>query len=996
MKKLTTSVLTVVLASSFGIGSLSAQEQDSVQTTQIQEVVVTGALGIKRTPDAITSAQKVVTAEKLTEAANPDPVQALAAKVTGLQINLTNSSVNPSTSIQLRGIRTITGNNSALVVIDGAISNATVLSTLPADAIESINVIKGAQGAALYGSDGVNGVIIVTTKAGSKRGLKVSYQGSIDFESVAFLPERQTKYGQGWYGNHDQYENGAWGALLDGHLTAYGLPQYDYDGDGVIDLTNGLGWGGSDITSGDQPAAMIYPYEARPDEVENFFNTGTIINNNITINAGDQDKFAFLNIGNTLRRFVIEGDKSNKTSFMFKGGAKVGKLKFNAGINYIRRDTRQTPTLMPDESSQQESIYWNLLQSASDIPITAYKQYPDNAYGWNAYYINPYWRIKHVRQKIKRDYISVTAGATYEFNDHINLRYTGNIQKTVVDNQRHRDAWSPETLNYVGDYVPTAYSSAFYITKQDALSYYGDLLLNFDYDLTSDLNLKLNLGQNYQEHRSSLLFNGGSNLAIPGLYTMSNVTLPIPASDAVNEQYRSNSFAVFANLDLAYRDFLYLNVTGRNEWTSTLAKGNRSYFYPSVGLSIVPTNLGNFGGKILNYLKVSGNWTRVGNTSSVGTYAINKLAVLASGYPFNGISSFRNSRTPADPNIRPEFVTTKEVNLAVGLFKNRITLNGSLYEQDTKDLITRQSTSTASGINNQLINIGKMRSRGAEINLGITPIRTRDFKWDINVGYSYTENRVLKVTDDTDEVSLGGLSIAGIYAQKGALFPLIKVTKMKRDPLGRIIIDPTTGNPEVEATLSNAGVAAPKSIYQFSTSVSYKGFKLGATASLRLGHKFIAQMINGLAFNGTLWESGQVDRFNGGFIMPNSVIPDGNGGYIPNTTVKTGGNTYTTVNNYYSSLYGDIGENYLKDGKTFKIREIYLSYTLPKSLIKGAGLEEVTLGLHARNPWIKLADDNLGYADPENNYLGGTAMGFAGLSQYPTLKSYGFSLNVKF
>ena len=207
MKKLTTSVLAVVLTSSFAL--VNAQV-DTARTQNIDEVIVTGALGIKKTADAVTSAQQVVSAEQLNQASNPNAVQALTGKVAGLTINQNNSSVNDNNSIQLRGIRSISGNNSALIVIDNVISTATVLQGLPPDLIESINVIKGAQGAALYGSDGVNGVVIVSTKKGAKNRLSVSYDGSVDFESVAFVPKRQMKYGQGWDNARDQFENGAW------------------------------------------------------------------------------------------------------------------------------------------------------------------------------------------------------------------------------------------------------------------------------------------------------------------------------------------------------------------------------------------------------------------------------------------------------------------------------------------------------------------------------------------------------------------------------------------------------------------------------------------------------------------------------------------------------------------------------------------------------------------------------------------------------------------
>lgn len=999
MKKLTTSVLLVVLTASFTM--VSGQEKDTIKTQNIGEVVITGALGIKKIADASTSSQQTVSAEQLNQASNPNAVQALTGKVAGLTISQNNSSVNNSNSIQLRGLRSITSDNSALVVIDNVISSATVLQGLPPDIIESINIIKGAQGAALYGSDGVNGVVIVTTKRGSKNRLSVSYDGSVDFESVSFVPKRQMKYGQGWDKARDQFENGAWGPAFDGSMTTYGVPLYDYNGDGTIN-TDGIGWVDDADLSADNPAAINAAYIARPNEIKKFFKTGTTRSHGITLNAGSEGKFALVSINNTQRDFVLEGDKSNKTSFLFKGGVKLDKLSFDGGINYIRTDFTQNVTMYDDDSNG--SLYWALLQSSPDIPITSYaNNTSDIAYTYNIYYMNPYWKIKHARQDYKRDYFSANLGFGYEFNSHINLRYTGNLQGTFTNSQSHRDAWSKSIYSgAVAPYMKNVTSSLF-LSDTNSLDYYGDLLLNFDYDLTSDINAKLNLGHNYQEHRYQIMENGGTNLAFPGVYTMANINQPLPFSSTFleNGKFRKNSHSLFANLDLAYKNFLFLNATGRNEFVSTLSKENNSYFYPSVGLSFVPTKAFNLGDTFLSYAKVSGGWSKVGNSRGINWYDLNRTAEIAAGFPFNGVSSFRNGMVQTDPNLRPEFVTSTELNLDLGFFEDRIKINGSVYQQDTKDLITNQTASSTSGINTRKINIAKMQSKGAEINLNIVPIRTSDFRWELNTGYSYNESIVKEVLPGvTDEVALQTGANWGIYAQKGSVFPLIKVTKMQRDDQGRIIINPANGNPLVTSTMENAGSAVPKSIYNFSTNLSYKGFKIGAVADYRYGSKFIADVKSGLAFNGSLYDSGEVDREKGGYIMPNSVIPDGNGGYTPNTTIKTGGNNYTQVISYFSSFYSTVGENLLTDGKAFKIREISLSYSLPKDVITSLGLQEITMGVHARNPFQKFADDNLNYADPESSFYssGSTpnARGVSNRGQLPSTKVYGFSLNLKF
>lgn len=1003
MKKLTASVLVLVLGSSLAMVSAQTKKSDTAKTTEIGEVIITGALGIKKIADAVTSSQQVVSADQLNQASNPNAVQALTGKVAGLSIIQNNSSVNSSNTIQLRGLRSISSDNSALVVIDNVISSVSVLQGLPPDLIESINVIKGSQGAALYGSDGVNGVVIVTTKRGAKNRLSVTYTGSVDFESLAFIPKRQDKYGQGWDNARDQFENGAWGPAFDGSMTTYGLPLYDYNGDGTIN-TDGIGWGDPDHLSADNPAAINAPYIGRPNEIKNFFKTGATRSHSITLNAGSEGKYALVSINNTQRDFIVDGDKSNKTSFLFKGGVKLDKLSFDGGINYIRTDFSQTTSMYDDDTNS--SLYWALLQSSPDIPITRYRNYSDIAYTYNIYYMNPYWKLKHARQDYSRDYFSANFGVGYEFNKHINLRYTGNLQGTYASSQSHRDAWSKAIYSGAAAGPMKTVTSSLFLSDTKSLDYYGDFLLNFDYDLTKDINAKLNLGHNYQEQRYQSIERGGANLAYPGVYTMANINQPLPFSSTFleNGTFRKNSHSLFANLDLAYKDFLFLNATARNEWVSKLPKANNSYFYPSVGLSFIPTKAFDFGGSVLNYFKISGGWSKVGNSRGIGWYDVNRTAEIAAGFPFNGVSSFRNGMVQTDPDLRPEFVTTSELNLDLGFFNDRVKVGGSIYKQDTKDMITDQTASSTSGINTRKINIAKMESKGAEINLGLVPIKTSDFKWEINGGYSYNESIVKEVLPGVaDEIVLQTGTGWGIYAQKGSVFPLIKVNMMQRDDQGRIIIDAKTGNPLVTSTMQNAGSAVPKSIYNFSTNFSYKGFKLGVVGDYRFGSKFIADIKSGLAFNGSLWDSGEIDREKGGFIMPNSVISDGNGGYKPNTTVMTGGNDYAHAISYFSSFYATVGENLLTDGRAFKIREVSLSYTLPKSLISAYGLQEITIGTYARNPFQKFAKDNLNYADPEASfYTSGTrntplnARGVSNRGQLPSTKVYGFSLNVRF
>ena len=989
MKKLTTSVLAVVLTSSFAL--VNAQKVDTLKTQNIGEVVITGALGLKKRADAETSASQTVNAEQLTQASNPNALGALTGKVSGIQVTQTNTSVNDTYSILIRGTRTITGSNEALVVIDGVISSARVLQQLAPDAIESVNIIKGGAGAALYGSQGVNGVVVVSTKRGTRsKKMSVSYNGAVDFETVAFTPERQTEYGQGWSAHKVHVENGAWGPSFNdpayaGTMQPYGVPLYDYNGNGVIDYNPG-----DDTPAGDEEGSIYSPFKSFGNkEVKNFFQTGTIFQNTVTVNAGDGDGYVLLSLGNVQREFMVKDDKLERTSALFKAGIKLDKWRFEGNVNFIRQNTKQTD---PD-------IYYQLLQSSTDIPVTRWAAYPDNAYAWNIYYQNPYWSIKNDRRNSLSNYFNFIGSATYELNSHINFVYRGNIQYTGLEQDNHGNGWSSAVL----DATPVAsYYNQF---KQNNFTYYGDLLANFDYDLTDKLNAKLTVGHNYQETRINNSEAGGTGIIIPGIYQVWNLTNPSLPYSLNNNRYRKNMHSFLGSLDLAYDNYLFLNASGRYESSSVLPLADRNYFYPSVGVSFVPTKAFSAlqDNKVLDYLKIAASISRTGNASAIDYYDVYSRARLGPGYPYsNGDLSFVIDTAPTDVNIKPEFTTKKEIDLVFALFKNRLTFDGAVYREDTDDLITRATTSSASGITSNLINIGKLKNTGFEVNLNLVPLKTQDFRWDVGVSYTTNKTVVVKLTDDAKSVRLAGNNFVGVYADEGQELSVIKGIVYERDDQGRIIVDATTGLPNITSTQEVLGRTTPKYIMGFTSNISYKGFKLGVVMDYRTGHKFYSGTLQGFTFNGLNVASAGFDRSQP-YIVPNSVYMDSSGNYVANTNIAiyqnnlTAGTTdpQTALENYFGgSRYNQVADNFVLDATAFKVREISLSYSFSKEML-GDHINDLTIGLHARNPFYKFADENKGYGDPETAF-DPRYRGIANAQQYPNLKTFGGSVSVTF
>ena len=969
----------------------------------LEDVVFTGAMGIKRTRDAVVSAQKQIGAKELTQAANPSAIQSLTGKVSGLQINTTSNGVSAETRIVLRGNRSVSGNNQALVVIDNSVSSSEVLSQLPPDVIESVNVVKGAQGAALYGSQGVNGVIIVTTKKGTnKEKFTFGYNTSVDFENVSFVPNRQMDYGQGWGNGYNfdfpnatdprnastdfsPYENGAWGPSFTdpawaGTTVPVGLPQ-----------ANGQ--------------FMTTKWEPIKDNIKKFFKTGVVFQNSFNFNIGGPDSYVFFALNRQNTDFVVQDDKLVKNSFLFKAGKKVGKFSINGSMNYISQTTKQTS---PD-------LFDDLLQTASNVPVEMFDN-AANEHHWTVYAQNPYWSIAHVRNNKTSNIVNGSINLAYDFSKHISASYNANLQLVTREYQSYNDGFS--NVNYAYDFAPyndggnttptyadlggLGVDSNYYENLSTSRNFYGDLMFNFNYDLNKDFNLKFNVGNNTQDSYYRSISQGGTGLDVPGFYHISNVLSPQNPTTLAglgwgNSFIRERRVAGFTNVDLAYKDYLFLNATARIEQSSKI---KNAYFYPSVGVSFIPTKAieGLKDNSVLNYAKINASYTVVGNTSITAPYATNVLTSIPQGFPFGNTASLGYNPFPTNPNIKPEFVTTKEVGAQFGFFKDRITLEGSYYVADTKDLITNITTSSYSGGSGMTDNIGSLQNKGYEIDLGITPIKTNNFKWDMKASYSTYKTVVTSLGSGATSVNLQSNSQIGIFAEVGEEFPLIKGTAYVRDANGNVIVG-TNGLPQTTSTFQKLGRGTPDYIVGFTNSFEYKGFKLTAVADLRVGASAYSFAKNILLFAGADLETAGYDRTLG-YIFP-GVTTTG----AVNTTAAGAANN-GGVTSYFTTTHRAIGEANVIDASALKIREISLSYALPKKLLAGTGLESLRFGVNARNPFVFLADGsflkarhglaNNGYSDPEAANTSGNAQGIINIGQYPTTKTYGFTMNLTF
>ena len=937
----------------------------------LDEVVVT-AFGIKRKPDELTSSNQVVKAAELTKASPQNLASALTGKVSGLNIRQTNPGVNESYSITLRGMRSFSASNEALIVIDGVPSSTALFYALDPGNVESINVMKGANGAALYGSRGSNGVILIITKKGGSstgKAFSVNVKSTTSYEDIAYLPERQTRYGQGWASGgvfqHFVYENGAWGPEHDGSLQPIGLP-----------LPDGT--------------YRLFPYETLgSDNIKAFFKTGVTRDNSVSISGGNsEDGYANLSLGRKDRAYVINSDENQRTSVSFRGGKQFGNLNIEGSIQYVSTNIRTAGG----------SLYGDLLQAATNIDIAAFSA-PVNETHWNGYFLSPYWKVANIRNFADTDRLNSNFNLGYKINDHINIKSTASLYSSTGHGYNYNNGYEdPSYVANLSGYTRTS-TSAYGAYTSSFRTLYGDLVSNFEYPIVENVSLSATVGGTVEETSSTQHAVSGIGLTIPGFYNISNISGTPTTTDSRTLQ---RSYALFASASFNYKDYLFLNLTGRNDWTSKLALDGNNFFYPSAGISFIPTKVIESlkDSKVIDRIKLTYSYVKVGNASGVGSYDINDTYSQASGsfygaFPFGTTNSFIPSTSSTDPNIEPEFVTSNEIGLTMEFLKRKVRLDISAYKGETKNQISQISTSYASGLTNNRINIGAADTKGMEIDLGYTPFDSGNWKWDINASYSTSQMIVTKVSDQSDEVSLeGGGSTVGIFATVGEVFPLIKGTDFVYDPQGRVVVDAVSGNPLVNPELQILGQSTPKYILGLNTSLSYKNFTLTATADYRTGHQFYSGVKDQLAWSGYLVESAENGRKE--FIYPNSSIETSPGVYAANTSVPTAGHNDSAFLNYYSNNYRDISRNLVLDATALKVREITFSYSLPNKYAETVGLTNFVVTAIATNPFTVLSKQNRGFADPESSNRGGNQVGLSVVGNYPNTKTYGLSLNLTF
>jgi len=940
----------------------------------IDEVVVTG-FGIKREKRSVTYQTEKVSSENLLAGQATRTAEGLVGKVAGLQINIQDNGVNPNSQILLRGLRSISSNNEALIVIDGALTSSGAFDDLNANDIESINVLKGASASALYGSGAANGVIIVETKTGNKaKAFRVGISNVTTFEKVAYMPHFQSEYGSG-AGTYDNIENMNYGPRFDGVMRQIG-PTF---ADGSY---------------------QEVPYSPVKDNLKDFYNTGTTLQNTVYLSGGDETGNFYMSFGNQNTKGIVPDDIYKRNTVRVNASKKIGKLELKLNSSYLQDET---DVVGDDIGDQDRSFYWFILNTPANIPLTNYKDWDNpESYGYadnyfNAYYQNPYWAIGTNRDNDKTGRLTANVSASWDIIENIN--FTGRFGVNTVSGTGKNWRAFQEYDDVLQPFHQTV-SSFVEDTEFKSTSYTGDALLTGNFEFATDFTLKAILGAAVYSYRYRFSEIRANNLSIPDFYDISNGTGQLVGT--VNESEK-RTFGFFTDLTLGYKNWAFLSLAGRQDFTSTLAKGNNSYFYPAVGLSVVLTDAipALNDNAILSDAKIT-----VSNAiayNDLAPYQINERYYLAtdrtygqaSSFPFGSINGFYQSNTTVDSEIKKEKLNSTEIGANLSFFKNRVFLNATYFLTTTTDLITRTTPSYSSGSTRYLTNIGKLQGNGYEITLGGKVLQLGDFAWDMSLNFYQYETVVKEIKDDLKEIALDSYAAGyGTYAVVGLAFPQLKAAAYQRDSQGRVIVDPVSGNPLVGA-IENMGKTTPDYIIGLNTSLNFKGFSLMATFDYRGGYVYYAQGSDIMEFTGRSMESVSSNREN--FVWPNSVIETSDGVFTENTNIQT----TDADRRFWQNRYNEIKENYVKDATAFKIRELALNYSLPANLLGSKKvIKKLTVGVVARNLFTYLPNQKYVFSDPEFRNTRVTddvnGIGIGGYITSPPTRSFGFNINVEF
>lgn len=929
--------------------SLKADEHDIVvfldrDVRQLSEVVVTGALGVKRSSRELGTSAQSVSTEDLNLGKAVNPLLGLSSKVAGLRINatdLTTGKTDPGIQIRLRGTRSLNrSKNNPIYVVDG-VPLPDITRINPND-IADITVLKGANAAALYGSEGVNGAVMITTKAGRSGGGEINFSNSTTFSNIYLLPPAQTSFGQGQNGLYSAVTAESWGDRYDGTERDFGLP------------INGV-----------QPK-RIYAAPSKDNRLK-FFDTGVTAQNDLSFSGGDSKSAYFLSLQDVRIKGVIPGDKSSRTGVRFNGSRGFNKLTTSFNVNYVlfkNNTTSDGPWL--SVYTQPANIDY---KAARDWQDPNSPNHPLNWYTPVSSTRNPLFMADNNRNTSDQHILNSKLEFAYQFTDWLSVTnrtgYYLQHEDGRVTNRKLVSEVSTRNINgSVNDFGRTF----------NRIN--NDLVLNANKNF-GDFSTKLLVGQNLRMDDIKDVNIEAKNLLFDDIFNQGSRTGELTGGTKITE---FRSLSTYGELTVGYNNYLFLTLIGRNDKVSTLDPERNSYFSPGVSSSFVFTDaiaaLKN--STILSYGRVYASFNRTGNVT-LDPYRLNLTYSQAPGFPYGGLVGFIPSTKEPNRLLKPEFVTSYEGGLQLGFFNNRLNADIAYAYSDSDGQIFDAGMSSATGFKSTYVNAGRMVNNTFELTLNGTAIKTADMDLQLGLNFTYTNTQA-------KDLYAGELFniFRQAYAIKDLPYPTLRMTDFLREN-GKIVLD-KNGDVLPSEDEVNLGTMVPPYLFGFNTSFRYKSFTLGLQLDARLGSWMYSEVIPRMYTAGTHPETVKYNRE--AFIMPNSMVRLDDGSIVDNKDV------YSKGDKAWWDKYGKIQTTTAAKADYLKLREVYIGFNLPERLLARQNLvKRASVGVVGNNLFvIRHSSNTLG--DPEALY--NQTDGYTSFRQIPTSRSIGFNINMTF
>ncbi|MCF1715638.1 SusC/RagA family TonB-linked outer membrane protein [Flavihumibacter sp. RY-1] len=937
---------------------ISLQKTDG----ELGEVVVT-ALGIQRQTKSLTYATQKISGESINEVRDANFANTLSGKVAGLVVNQSASGPGGATRIVLRGNRSIQGNNNALIVVDGvAIDNSTPsgqvnndfggqngsdgAANINPDDIESINVLKGAAASALYGSRAANGVIMITTKKGKSGKLGVDVNTGVAFDKPMILPEFQNQYSQGNGGNYSANAGQSWGQKMSGQQ--------------VTD------WTGKQTS-----------LNAQPDNIKDFFRTGTNVNNSLAVSGGFEKVQSYFSYTNNYVDGIIPDNQLNRHTINFRINSKISsKLSADAKATYTVQNLYNKPRL-----GEESSVMMNLYKMPRNVSLDDVKNYSSinssgietqNYWTTSSIYMNPYWTVKNTHRDEIRNRINGLVSMKYDLTSWLSVqgrvsydRYDDNILEKYANN----------TLLFAKAGGSMGVGNI-RVSEENM-----DLLLSGNNKISDDFSINYNLGTSVLKRKLNTSITNANGLQVPNRYDLSFAANLSTVTSNVETELHS----VYGTTQLSFRDYLYLDVTARNDWASTLPKPH-SYFYPSFGITALLSEMMNLPTSI-SYAKLRASYTRVGNDAPA--------YLLAQTYTFSqgGTGGFiSQDRTKAITNLKPELTTALEIGTEWRFFNNRLGLDFTYYKTNSKNQLLRLGLAPASGFEFQYINAGNIENQGFEASITGKPIRSGNFTWDMILNMSANRNKIIELSPDINTAFIGGAfgRTANVAVTVGGAYgDLYAYGWAKQD--GKYLVD-NQGKPVRTADTKYVGNFNPKFNLGFGNTFSYGNWVASALVDGRFGGVVTSGTDANFAFDGT---ADYTEAFRDGNMVLDAVQEDGS----KNTAAINAETFWTTVSGGRYSW----GEFFTYDATNVRLRELSIGYQFDKFPIKF--VKSAKLSLVGRNIFFLYRGSSIldipGIGERKMNFdpeLSLGASNFQGVEygNMPSTRSIGFNLKLSF